>query len=42
MNFQSLSDQQVFDIADPIMDNLMAASTEINHTKHVQHFTEHL
>ncbi|WP_077341922.1 hypothetical protein [Pseudocolwellia agarivorans] len=42
MNFQSLSDQQIFDIADPIMDNLMAASTEINHTKHVLHFTERM
>ncbi|WP_076416879.1 hypothetical protein [Shewanella sp. UCD-KL12] len=42
MNFQSLSEKQIFDIANPIMDNLMDASTEINHKKHVQDFTQRM
>ncbi len=40
MNFQELSEKEILDIANPIMDNLMQASTEINHTKHVQDFTD--
>ena len=36
------SDEEILKIADPIMDNLMQASTEINHERHVRDFTERL
>lgn len=42
MNFEELSEQQILDIANPIMDNLMDASTEINHERHVQDFTDRM
>ncbi|MDN3616454.1 MAG: hypothetical protein ACPG5L_10060 [Vibrio gallaecicus] len=42
MNFEGLSEQQVLDIANPIMDNLMEASTEINYERHVQDFTDRM
>ena len=42
MNFEELSEQQILDIANPIMDNLMEASTEINHARHVQDFTDRM
>ncbi|GAA5216473.1 hypothetical protein ACFSJ3_12645 [Corallincola platygyrae] len=40
MDFESLSEQEIWDIANPIMDNLMQGSTEINHDKHVRDFTD--
>ena len=40
MNFMKMSDQEILAIATPIMDNLMQASTDINHAKHVQDFTD--
>lgn len=40
MNFQQLSEQEIWDIANPIMDNLMAASTDIDHERHVQDFSD--
>ncbi len=40
MNFQAMSEQEILAIATPIMDNLMLASTEIDHPKHVKDFTE--
>ena len=40
MNFQELTEKQILDIATPIMDNLMQASTDIDHDKHVQDFTD--
>ena len=42
MSFEKMSDQQVWDIANPIMDNLMDASTHIDHARHVQDFTDRL
>ncbi len=40
MNFQEISEQAILNIATPIMDNLMEASTEIDHEKHVCDFTD--
>ena len=34
-----MTDQQIWDIANPIMDNLMEASTKIDHARHVQDCT---
>lgn len=42
MNFEKMSDQQLWDIANPIMDNLMDASTQLDHAKHVRDFTERM
>ncbi|MGL6260418.1 hypothetical protein [Vibrio sp. WXL210] len=42
MSFEHLTEQEILAIANPIMDNLMDASSEINHAKHVQVFTERL
>lgn len=40
MNFDQMTDQQLWDIANPIMDNLMEASTRIDHTAHTRDFTD--
>ncbi len=40
MNFQKMSEKEILAIATPIMDNLMQASTDIDHAKHVQDFTK--
>lgn len=37
-----MSVQEISEIANPIMDNLMDASTEIDHQKHVEDFTSRL
>ena len=42
MELAQKSDEEILQIADPIMDNLMQASTEINHERHVRDFTERL
>lgn len=42
MNFQSLSDADILTIANPIMDNLMEASTRIDHAAHVRDFTDRI
>ena len=42
MSFETLSDAELWAIADPIMDNLMDGSTEINHTKHSRDFIQRL
>lgn len=39
MRFDQLSEQQLWDIANPIMDNLMDASTQLDHSRHVRDFT---
>ncbi|MGF1751831.1 MULTISPECIES: hypothetical protein [Vibrio] len=39
MNFMEMQEQEILAVATPIMDNLMQASTEIDHAKHVQDFT---
>ena len=40
MELALLSDEEILAVADPIMDNLMAASTAIDHARHVRDFTE--
>jgi hypothetical protein len=40
MSIESMSDDQILAIANPIMDNLMDASAAIDHTRHVKDFTD--
>ncbi len=42
LNFETMSEQQLLAIANPIMDNLMDASTQIDHARHVRDFTDRL
>lgn len=42
LNFETMSEQQLWAIADPIMDNLMDASTQRDHARHVRDFTDRL
>ena len=42
MSLESMPDDQILAIANPIMDNLMEASTAIDHERHVQDFTDRL
>jgi hypothetical protein len=42
MNFEALSDSDILSIAEPMMDNLMDASTHIDHAGHVKDFTQRL
>lgn len=42
LNFETMTEQQLLAIADPIMDNLMDASTQRDHARHVRDFTERL
>ena len=39
MTLESMSDEEIFHIANPIMDILMDASTAIDHERHIQDFT---
>jgi hypothetical protein len=40
MSLAEKSDDEILDIANPIMDNLMDASTAIDYERHVRDFTE--
>ena len=42
LSFEKMTEQQLWAIANPIMDNLMDASTQIDHARHVRDFTERL
>ena len=42
MNFEEMTDQEILEIATPLMDNLMDASTSIDHERHVRDFTDRL
>lgn len=42
MNFEEKSEQEILDIANPIMDNLMEASTKIDHEAHIKDFTDRM
>ena len=42
MELMQKSDEEILKVAGPIMDNLMAASTDIDHERHVRDFTERL
>jgi len=42
MNWLEMSEDEILNITNPIMDNLMQASTDINHERHVRDFSERL
>ena len=42
MNFSKLSDEEILNIANPLMNNLMEGSSERNHEKHSRDFTNRL
>ena len=42
MKLANKSDAEILAIANPIMDNLMDASTDIDHERHVRDFTDRL
>lgn len=42
VNFEKMSENEILDIANPIMDNLMDASTEIDHERHTKDFTDRM
>ena len=42
MNWLEKSESDILSIAKPIMDNLMQASTEVNHARHVKDFSDEL
>ena len=42
MTLADKSDMEILAMADPIMDNLMEGSTEINHEKHTRDFTDRM
>ncbi len=42
MDLGSMTDEEVFAVANPIMDNLMDASTHVDHERHVRDFSERL
>ena len=42
MTLTDKSDMEILAIADPIIDNLMEGSTEINHEKHTRDFTDRM
>ena len=42
MNFEEMSEQEILDIANPIMDNLMEASTDIDYERHVRDFNKRM
>jgi len=42
MNWLELSDNEIMKLVTPIMDNLMDASSEIDHEKHVRDFSENM
>lgn len=39
MSFEEMTDNEILNIANPIMNELMAASTVIDHEKHIKNFT---
>lgn len=42
MNFETMSEAEILGIATPLMDNLMEASTRIDHEAHVRDFTDRI
>lgn len=42
MNFEEMTEDEILDIATPIMNNLMDASTKIDHEAHIKDFTERM
>ena len=42
MRFDRMSDDEILQVANPIMDNLMDASTAIDHERHIRDFTDRM
>ena len=42
MNILQLSDQEIRDTIEPLIDNMLQGSTEVDHAKHVRDFTTRL
>ena len=42
MNSEKMSENEILAIATPIMDNLMEASTRIDHEAHIRDFTDRM
>lgn len=42
MSLESMSDEEIFRVANPIMDNLMDASTVVDHERHIRDFSERM
>jgi len=42
MNWLKTTEEEILSIVNPIMDNLMQASTDIDHEKHVKDFSERM
>lgn len=42
MNWLELTDDEIMTIVNPIMDNLMQASTDIDHEKHIRDFSDNM
>ena len=42
MTLESMSDEEILHIANPIMDNLMDASTAIDHARHIRDFSDRM
>ena len=42
MSFTEMSDKEILNIVEPIMDNLMDASTEIDHERHIRDFSDRM
>ena len=42
MNFEQMSEKEILDIANPIMDNLMDTSTKIDHEFHIRDLTNRM
>ena len=42
LSFEKMTEQQLWAIANPIMDNLMDASTQLDHARHIRDFTARL
>lgn len=42
MTLETMSDAEILGIANPIMDNLMDASTSIDHARHIRDFSDRM
>jgi len=42
MNWLKMTEEEILNIVNPIMDNLMQASTDIDHEKHVKYFSKRM
>ncbi len=42
MRFRDMTEEEVLRIVGPMMDNFLEGSNEVNHAKHVRHFSDRL